>query len=29
MEGVLPRFDQQVELVDAETLLKFWTPAKE
>ena len=29
LEGVLPRFDQQVELVDAETLLKFWTPAKE
>jgi nicotinamidase-related amidase len=29
MEGVLPRFDQQVELVDAETLLRSWTPAKE
>jgi nicotinamidase-related amidase len=26
LESVYPRFDQQVELIDTDTLLKAWTP---
>ena len=26
LEGIYPRFDQQVELIDTDTLLKAWTP---
>ena len=25
-DGIYPRFDQQVELIDTDTLLKAWTP---
>lgn len=26
LDGIYPRFDQQVELIDTDTLLKAWTP---
>jgi nicotinamidase-related amidase len=26
LDSVYPRFDQQVELIDTETLLKAWSP---